>query len=274
VRESSRRPDTALSRALGLARDALAAAPAGLLTDFDGTISPIVREPSLARLVDGADGALAGLADRLAVVAIVTGRAPADARRLIGVPGLLIAGNHGMEWLEPGSSEPISVGEAGSVRRAVYEALARLPNQPGVVPEHKGISASVHYREAPDGEAARAAILAALGDLGPLGLRTGEGRMIVEIRPIGLGDKGSAAAAIVERYGLRGVLVLGDDVTDLDMFGAVASLRAAGRIRGAIIAVGGADHDVPPEVAAAADAVLPAPADVADLLGSLAQTAG
>ncbi len=110
--ESSQPTDPPLSRAIALARDALADAPAGLLTDFDGTISPIVTDPAAAALVTGADGALATLAERLAVVAVITGRTPMDARRLTGVPGILIAGNHGMEWLEPDR-----VGAHGGSRR-------------------------------------------------------------------------------------------------------------------------------------------------------------
>jgi trehalose 6-phosphate phosphatase len=270
VPESSRQTDAPLSRALALATDALAAEPAGLLTDFDGTLAPIVHDPFMAGLVDGADGALAALAERLAVVAIITGRMPLDAQRLVGVPGVLIAGNHGTEWLEPGRSQPSTTPGAEAIARALDDALARVPAMPGVVTDHKGVSASVHYRQAPDPDGARAAILAALGDVEPLGLRIGHGRMIVELRPEALGDKGSAAREIVERFGLRGVVVMGDDVTDLDMFAAAADLRATGRLRAVIVAVGGADHEVLPEVTAAADAVLSTPAEAGELLARLA----
>ena len=143
---------------------------------------------------------------------------PLDARRLVGVPGVLVVGNHGTEWLDPDQSEPTRAADADAVGQALDEALARVPPMPGVMPDHKGVSASIHYRQAPDPDAARSAILAALGDLEPLGLRIGHGRMIVEIRAPGLGDKGTAARAIVERFGLRGALVMGDDTTDLDMF--------------------------------------------------------
>ncbi|MBA2633947.1 MAG: trehalose-phosphatase [Chloroflexi bacterium] len=271
--ESSQETDASLSRALTLARDALAQPPAGLLTDFDGTLSAIVTEPSAARLVDGAQGALATLAERLAVVAIITGRAPLEALRLTAVPGLLIAGNHGMEWLEPAAHEPVAGPEAASVSRRLDEVLARLPDLPGVVPEHKGISASVHYRSAPDPAAARDAILAALGNVEEHGLRINHGRMIVEIRPVGLGDKGTAVRIIVERFALRGVVVMGDDVTDLDMFRAVAELRDAGRVRGAIIGVGEADHEVRPEIAAAADAMVADPPAAARFLAGLSAPA-
>jgi trehalose 6-phosphate phosphatase len=97
VAESSRSTDGSLSRAIELAGAALAHPPAGLLTDFDGTVSPIVADPLLAELAAGASGALEKLATRLAVVAIITGRAPLDARRMAEVPRLLVVGNHGIE---------------------------------------------------------------------------------------------------------------------------------------------------------------------------------
>jgi trehalose-phosphatase len=95
--------------------------------------------------------------------------------------------------------------------------------------------------------------------------------MSIEIRPVGLGDKGAAARAIVDRFGLRGAIVMGDDITDLDMFTAIADLRAAGVLAGAIIAVGGGDAEVPAAVIGAADVVLDDPAQVAVLLATLAE---
>ncbi|MBA3739617.1 MAG: trehalose-phosphatase [Chloroflexi bacterium] len=272
MRESSRSTDATLARALALARDALADAPAGLLADFDGTLSPIVSDPSLARLVDGADGPLAALAERLAVVAIVTGREPLDARRMTGVPGLLIAGNHGTEWLEPGSDDPIRSPEASSVRAGLETVLSRVPKLPGVEVEDKGSTASVHFRNAPDPRAMLPAILGALGDVEEHGFRIGHGRMIVELRPMGLGDKGTAVHSIVERFGLRGVVVMGDDITDVDMFRAVAELRKAGTLRGAIIGVGGADHEVSEAVVDASDAILSDPVEAAAFLAALARS--
>lgn len=269
--ESSRSIDESLPRALELAREALADGPAGLLTDFDGTLSPIVTDPALSRLVEGAHGALATLANRLAVVAIVTGRAPADARRMAGVPGVLIAGNHGTEWLEPGADEAVAPAGSAELRTGLDAVLARLPEIPGVVIEHKGSTASVHFRSAPDPEETLRLILEALGDVEEHGFRIGHGRKIVEIRPMGLGDKGTAVHEIVQRYGLRGAVVMGDDITDLDMFRAVAELRDAGSLRGAIIGVAGPGGETPREVSAAADVVLGDPEEAAAFLALLAQ---
>ena len=269
--ESSRSTDETLPHALELARDALAHGPAGILTDFDGTLSPIVTDPALSELVEGAHGALATLAERLAVVAIVTGRAPADARRMAGVPGVLIAGNHGTEWLEPGADEAVAPAGAGELRTGLDAVLARLPETPGVVIEHKGSTASVHFRSALDPKATLRLILDALGDVEEHGFRIGHGRKIVEIRPIGLGDKGTAVHEIVQRYGLRGAVVMGDDITDLDMFHAVAELRDSGSLRGAIIGVAGPGGETPHEVSTSADVVLGDPEQAATFLAILAQ---
>jgi len=272
VAESSRRTDDPLSHALALASAALAEPPAGLLTDFDGTLSPVVADPATSRLVDGAGATLRRLAERLAVVAIVTGRAPLDARRMTGVPGLLVAGNHGMEWLEPGADAPTPSQAAARVREEIAAMLAAVPPLPGVTIEDKGLSATIHYRNAADPEAARRTVVDALPDLAPRGeLELRPGRMSLELRPLGLGDKGAATRAIIDRFGLRGAVVMGDDVTDLDMFAAVAERRAAGTLRGVIIGVGGADGETPPAVAEAADVVLDDPVEAAALLAALAE---
>lgn len=269
--ESSRRAVDPLARALALATAALGNVPAGLLTDFDGTLSPIVADPAASRLVGGAGATLEALARRLAVVAIVTGRAPLDARRMTGVPGLLVAGNHGTEWLEPGAEAPIPSPDASGVRSRIAAVLAAVPRLPGVTIEDKGLSATIHYRTAPDPEAARLAVAAALSNLEPGGeLELRPGRMSLELRPTGLGDKGAATRAIIERFGLRGAVVLGDDVTDLDMFAAVAEQRDAGLLHAAIIGVGGDDGETPATVIEAADVVLGDPAEAAALLAALA----
>jgi trehalose 6-phosphate phosphatase len=273
VAESSRASDPPLDRALALARRALADAPAGLLTDFDGTLSPIVDDPASARLAGGAADALTALTRRLRVVAVVTGRAPMDARRMTGVPDLLVAGNHGTEWLEPGADTPAASPGADRLRASVREVVGRVPAAVGIEIEDKGMSATVHYRIAPDPEAARARILAAIGDPGP-DVELRDGRMSVEVRPVGLGDKGAATRAIVERFGLRGAVVMGDDLTDLDMFAAVEEARQAGELRGAIVAVGGADREVPLQVIEAADVVLESPEAAARFLTVLAADTG
>ncbi len=149
-----------------------------------------------------------------------------------------------------------------------------MPRLSGVRLEDKELSATVHYRAADDPATARRAILDALSAAMSAGegrVELREGRMSVELRPAGAGDKGTAVRDLAARHELRGLVVLGDDVTDLDMFRAAEDLRAAGATV-AIIGVGG-DGEVPPAVAAAADVVLPGPESVVALLRALADGA-
>ncbi|MEO8246193.1 MAG: trehalose-phosphatase [Chloroflexota bacterium] len=263
--------DPTPTEALRLARAALAATPAGLLTDFDGTLSPIVADPASARMAEGGEAALRALAGRLAVTGIVTGRGAHDARTMAGMPELLVVGNHGLEWLDPGASEAIPAPGVEWISGALDGLMAEASDalgDPRVTLDHKGLSGTIHYRMAADPARARETLLAALAAVPHPGIEVREGRMSIELRPAGVGDKGTAVRQLVERHRLRGLIVLGDDVTDLDMFRAAAELRESNGLTAAILAVGG-HGEVPPEVMAAADAALPDPDGVVRLLEDL-----
>ena len=111
--DPSRSGPDPIATALSLARNALGAAPAGLLTDLDGTLAPIVDDPDASRPLSEAVAALTALTERLAVVAVISGRAPDDARRRLGTDRLLVIGNHGLERLEPGAGARRAVTRAG-----------------------------------------------------------------------------------------------------------------------------------------------------------------
>jgi len=249
-------------------------APAGLVTDLDGTLSPIVDEPAAARPIPEVPELLRVLADRLAVVAVVTGRSAADARRLLGPVGrdLLIVGNHGLEWLAPGSEAPEALVGAEGLRADLRAALAAVPAADGVAIDDKGLSATVHYRAAADPEVARQMLLEALRTLPP-GIELREGRRSVELRPLGVGDKGSAVSRIAQRYALRGLLVAGDDVTDIDMFHAADALRSQGLATLTLAVAGGAE--VSRAVSDAADVTVSSPEVLVRILqGAIASLAG
>ena len=256
-----------------LARDVLLMAPAGLVTDLDGTLSRIVDEPAAAQPIAEVSELLRDLARRLAVVAVITGRSAADARRMLGPIGrdLLIVGNHGLEWLAPGSEAPEAAVRAEGLRADLQAALAAVPPADGVAIDDKGLSATVHYRAAPDPEAARQMLLAALRIL-PLGLELREGRRSVELRPAGMGDKGSAVARIAQEHALRGLLVTGDDVTDIDMFVAADALRAQGLATLSLAVAGGAE--VSRAVSDAADVTVASPEALAQVLRGVAESFG
>jgi trehalose 6-phosphate phosphatase len=139
--------------------------------------------------------------------------------------------------------------------------------------EDKGPTVAFHFRQAPDGEVARAAVLEAIAavdtEIGDHGLVAFEGRKVIEFRPVGAGGKGTAVERLIEREQPAAVLVLGDDRSDAEAFAAVRAAREAGRIRGLALAVHGA-AETPPEILAVADAELPDPAAAARVLADVA----
>ena len=258
--------------------EVLRRAPAGLLTDIDGTISRIAPSPDAATVEPAMVAMLARLAGRLAVVAALTGRSAADAARMVGVPGLLYVGNHGLERLGPGSGErapaidPAAAPFVPVVREtlAAAERAARAAGLRGLLFEDKGLTASIHYRLAPDPAGARATLLPivqGLADAG--GLRLTEGRLVLELRPPVHGNKGTALAALVDDYALAGATFLGDDVTDLDAIAELRRLRDAGRLAG--LAVGVVASESPPALREAVDLAVPGVDGVAALLAAVAE---
>jgi trehalose 6-phosphate phosphatase len=67
------------------------------------------------------------------------------------------------------------------------------------------------------------------------------GRMIFELRPQLAINKGTAIRDLVHELGLRGIVFIGDDLTDLDAFRALRELRAAGEVATVRVAVLGPD---------------------------------
>ena len=73
----------------------------GIFCDVDGVLAPIVRRADEARVSQETALLLSRLARRYGLVACISGRSAADARRLVGVGGIAYAGSHGAELLEP-----------------------------------------------------------------------------------------------------------------------------------------------------------------------------
>jgi trehalose-phosphatase len=269
----------------------LVAAPAPLLvvSDFDGTLSPIQMEPMGARIEPLGRRALRRLAriaerrpDRL-VVAVLSGRQAADVAGRVRVGGLRYIGNHGIESgaLARGArADGLAVEVEASLQRWVEPAAAitravadRLGNPEWLFLEPKGPTVAFHFRQAPDPAAAKVAVLEAIEaaerELGGTGLVQVDGRRIVELRPEAAGGKGQALERLLERERPGAVLVLGDDVSDAEAFAAMRAAREAGRIAGLAVAVHGAS-ETPAVIRDSADAFLASTHDAARLLSSLA----
>ena len=228
----------------------LAADPgrAAILLDVDGTLAPIVERHEDARIPDETRAELARLASRYALVACVSGRPGADVDRMLGVAGVAIVGEHGLE-LAP---------DAGRWADVIASFVAGV-DWPA---ERKPLSASFHFRRADDETAARAYLTRVATAAEAEGLVPRWGRMVLEIRPPVAADKGTAVRALVERAGVDRALYAGDDTTDIDAFAGLDGLAVAVR-------VGVDSGEAPTALLAAADLVVDGTAGVLKLLRAL-----
>jgi trehalose 6-phosphate phosphatase len=231
-----------------------------VLLDFDGSLAPIVARPELVVPEPGARDALVALVGLYAVVAVVTGRRAEEVAALLSVPGLRYEGLYGLQRLAP---------------ELLLALLPQVERAAAAVPEtwveDKGVSVAVHYRSAPDPVHARVALLAALEPVAAdTGMALVEGKRVLELVPADRPMKGGAVERIAGESGLGAVLYAGDDVADLDAFGAVDRLAAAG-LATAKIAVRGVE--TPAALTAAADLVVEGPRGLVALLRGLGEPA-
>jgi trehalose 6-phosphate phosphatase len=233
----------------GLSQVASDPGAAALFFDVDGVLAPIVDRPDQARVPPETRTELARLAERYALVAAVTGRPAETARRIVGVPELRYAGEHGLE-LDPAAPRWVER----------IHALARRASWPDT--ELKPLSAAFHYRTAPDRTAARERLEGVAAEALAEGLKTRWGRLVLEVLPPISASKGTAVRALLAEQGLRRALYAGDDTTDLNGFDALDGLDVAVRI-----AV--ASPEGPLELAERADLVVGSPEALLELLRQL-----
>ncbi len=231
----------------------LAHRPACIFTDIDGTLSPIVPDPTAATVPAATRTALQTLAERITVVAL-TGRSVAQAQEMVGLDTVVYSGNHGAEWWEEGAASIEPAAEPYLERmQEIAKAVERGITTPGALLEDKGVSLSVHYRNTAEPDAVRSDILDFL-DAHAKGMSIREGKMVVEVRPPVELSKGEAVRSFTRRKGLASALVLGDDRTDAEAFAVVREMRDAGAIHGLCAAI--ATADAPAELLASADYAL------------------
>ncbi len=191
-----------------------------LFLDFDGTLTPIVDHPDLARLDPAVAASLARLATR-AFVAVVSGRDLADIRARVGIPGLWYAGSHGLDIEGPDGRRLVVGSEVAEELAALADELApSVAATPGAWLERKRLSLAVHVRASPPQAAA------ALGEevrrqaAHRPRVRLLEGKKIFDLKPAVDWHKGRAVRWLLEEVAPADALpvFLGDDVTDEDAF--------------------------------------------------------
>ena len=203
-------------------------------------------------------------------MAVLSGRGVRDLADRVGVGGVVYVGNHGAENITDGEyQDRRRRGPRRNPASPPYWPIFKSAlNEPGILYEDKGFSASVHFRQATD----------PAQKYGPdterhlfpdaPGIERFDafwGKKVLEIRPLRAVDKGDALVALVEEYDLDALVFAGDDTTDLD---AMRRMRSMSGVRGLAVTV--RSRETPPSLLAAADYVVNGVREVADLLELLA----
>jgi trehalose 6-phosphate phosphatase len=188
--------------------------------DVDGVLAPIVRHADDARLLPGvleAVGELAGLTP----VAVVSGRSIEDLSRFGFPDHVEIFGTHGLERRDEG---PVELGHHEQRR---YERLARLAADAadqagdGAWVEIKPAGVVLHVREAPPDRSAASVAELHRRAADVTGAHVLPGHGVVELLAR-VTSKATAIAALCEEVHGGGVVFVGDDRTDEEVFEALA----------------------------------------------------
>jgi len=251
-----------------------APADSAVLLDIDGTLAPIVADPEEAAVPAATREVLQALASRFALVACITGRRALEARWIVGVEALVYSGNHGLELLMPGAPEPdldpSVVPDIRRTREFVLELDAEDVSAAGIRLESKGPIQALHWRGTHDEAGAKHLAERIAASAEGAGLFPHWGRKVLEIRPRGDIDKGTAVERLLGDADARNALYGGDDWGDLAAFDALDRLVEEASLTAAVrVAV--ASDEGPPELADRADAVVDGPEGFLEALKLLAE---
>jgi trehalose 6-phosphate phosphatase len=247
---------------------------AAVLLDIDGTLAPIVRHADDAHVPEPTRAPLIAIAKRYGLVACISGRRAATARRIVSLGSITYVGNHGAEILRGGQTRPEIDPEvadwARRVRRFAEEQLRDDElHRLRVRGEDKDVIFGFHWRGAPDEAAAEVAVLALGRRAEEAGFATHVGRKILEVRPPIELHKGKGIDRLLEESDVEVALYAGDDRTDIDAFEALRAAVADGRLREAVC-VGVRSEETPRELEEAADLLVDGPLGVRTALEVLA----
>lgn len=181
--------------------------------DYDGTLAPIVEDPSKAFMRPSTANLLREIVS-FAPVALISGRSRADVARFLGGAVDFVIGNHGLEGIPGGST---SLESAESSCKKWSRKLSNELKVSGVTLEDKKYSLAVHFRMADDKRIAKARILEVAASLEP-SPRIVMGKCVVNLISAGAPHKGVALLEVMLRSGCRSAVYFGDDDNDEDVF--------------------------------------------------------
>lgn len=199
-----------------------------LLFDYDGTLTPIAQNPGLAVLSPQTRAVLKKLSDHpRCVLAIISGRSLADIKKMVKIPRIIYAGNHGFEVDYKGVNLKLFKDTHFAVlMKKIYIDLRRkMKGIKGVLLENKKMTISVHYRlvaksRQPELKTIFNKVLTPYQAQQQVTVTTG--KMVLEIRPPVEWGKGELVSWLLDDVAMdkndSAVFYFGDDHTDEDAF--------------------------------------------------------
>ena len=202
-----------------------------LFLDMDGVLAPFAPTPEAVVPTTRRTAILRLLDERLkGRMAVISGRTLSEIDRISGGSAPTASGVHGLERRRrDGSVQTAQAAPGVRVAVAAFDAFAA--DRPGMIVEDKGVSAGLHYRQAPQFAAEATSLAERLADEADLMLQAGD--MVLELKTPGA-SKGTAVSAFMAEAPFKGAvpIMLGDDLTDEDGFRAAAALGGFGVLVG------------------------------------------
>ena len=202
--------------------DRLARTRLAIFLDYDGTLTPIVRDPNGAVLSSETHKVIAKLGS-IFPVTILSGRDVGFLKRMVGLKNVIYAGSHGFDvsfWDEKKIGKTRNWKEFLPNLNLAEEFLRQeLSGLAGVLVERKRFSIAVHYRRVTK---SNQAVLKKRFNKIALqfpALKICFGKMILELLPNVDWNKGTTLLSLVEILDPKALPVfIGDDLTDEDAF--------------------------------------------------------
>lgn len=208
-----------------------------VLLDFDGTLAPIAAAPEAVRLDRETRRILANLnKPPHDTLAILSGRSLKEVSSLVRLKNVIYAGNHGLEINGRGFKLPPKAREARKLRKFI-KLLAQkfrmaFGSFQGILVEDKNFTLSLHFRRLPAEQAFLFNRLVRFfrEKYEKYPLVWVRGKKVWEIRPRVYWGKGDTALYLLQKIPGAFPLAIGDDVSDEDMFKAIAKRGIAIRV--------------------------------------------
>lgn len=200
--------------------------------DFDGTLAPIVIDPTTAAVSQPLIEPLRALSQR-AAIKIISGR-PVDflCEKLFAVfpdegDSIEIFGKYGIErgTLRDGvtSTYQVDTESLAQLRSLQLAMEAVMPERCFI--EYKGTSTGYHFRSNPTQQShVRNLIDENIKDLSLDKVEVHDGKMVFEVMVSGVPTKGASISIFREDF--RGIFFAGDDLGDVDAFKVITDLQA------------------------------------------------